>query len=761
MISFFTNAIAEDRDGSVTGLVIDKSNNEIVSSAMVYIDNGSVSKLVYTDLAGKYHFEKLPPGWYKLVVKRIGYEESAREIEIEPGKTLQFNIYIKGAELEIESINVTATKTELTLQKTPSSISVINSEDVKNRSVITFDQVLQNVQSVSINRTSGINVSSLSIRGSSDVAGGGIGNRVLLLLDGRPSLTGDSKGALWSLIPVSVIERTEVVKGAFSSLYGSSAIGGVINIITKRPTYKPYFLVNINGGFYEKLAKQYQYTDALLTYKGIDILHSNTLSKFSYLVDFNYKQNDGYAQQTEYNFFSGIAKLTYDLISNRDLEFTFQYTNSQSGYPHYWRVDQGSMPSYWQVSPTLLGDKIYKESQSYDLQYRAVPNSHAKYNTRFYYYKLDSRSEYNPNNFVSRQYGTPGEVYKTFITSHNFGNISQADFVLGDKNYFIAGLDLQWNIVKSSPAEVLYGNQQQNNIGIFAQDQIKFITDDNNDPVFSSTIAGRIDFNQFVGSNSTTQLSPKISFVYSPVVNKGIFNNTHFRILAGRAFRSPSIAELYFKKELFGGFDFVYNPNLKPEEMVSAEIGIRKQYKNRFNIDISAFINLYDNLIQYVNIGGAINGPFQVQNIAKAQIKGLEFSMDYSHYFLLAHKQFDYSLAIGYSYIDAVDLSPSRQDDFLPYKPKHLFNFAINLNYEGFNFNTTGRYVAKIDEVIFFKFEEPKAYFILDAKISKTIGNNFSIYFSANNIFNEFYQELERIPAPNRNFNAGFIVEFK
>ena len=83
------------------------------------------------------------------------------------------------------------------------------------------------------------------------------------------------------------------------------------------------------------------------------------------------------------------------------------------------------------------------------------------------------------------------------------------------------------------------------------------------------------------------------------------------------------------------------------------------------------------------------------------------------------------------------------------------------MNYEGFNLNTTGRYVAKVDEVIFFKYEEPKAYFILDAKVSKTIGNNFSIYFSANNIFNEFYQELERIPAPNRNFNAGFTVEFK
>ena len=113
---------------------------------------------------------------------------------------------------------------------------------------------MSTVQGVTVFKTSGINVQSLSIRGSSDVAGGGIGNRVLLLLDGRPSLTGDSKGALWSLIPISIIERTEVVKGAFSSLYGSSAIGGVVNVITKKPTYKPFTSVNFNYGFYEKLS---------------------------------------------------------------------------------------------------------------------------------------------------------------------------------------------------------------------------------------------------------------------------------------------------------------------------------------------------------------------------------------------------------------------------------------------------------------------------------------------------------------------------
>ncbi|MCB0627341.1 MAG: TonB-dependent receptor plug domain-containing protein, partial [Saprospiraceae bacterium] len=82
-------------------------------------------------------------------------------------------------------------------------------------------------------------VQAFSIRGASEVAGGGIGNRVLLLIDGRPALSPESGGALWNLVPLNSVERIEVVKGAYSSLYGSSAMGGVINVITHKPEAEP------------------------------------------------------------------------------------------------------------------------------------------------------------------------------------------------------------------------------------------------------------------------------------------------------------------------------------------------------------------------------------------------------------------------------------------------------------------------------------------------------------------------------------------
>ncbi|MEO6695736.1 MAG: TonB-dependent receptor, partial [Ignavibacteria bacterium] len=688
------------------GRLIDKENNSVLSLVNVKLskENSDDFLQTRTDNSGNYEFINIQNGDYKITAGYVGYNEFRSIINIGTFEIKIYNIFLEQSDIETEKINVTATKTEITLQQTPSSISIINSDEISNKNILTFDNVLEEVNGITVNRSNGINVNSLSIRGSSDVAGGGIGNRVLLLLDGRPSLTGDSKGALWSLIPVSLIERTEIVKGAFSSLYGSSAIGGVINVITKKPSYKPSTSVNLNYGFYEKLNDSLRFTNRLLSFSGGDILHSNTIKKFSYLLNLNYLNNEGHAQQTNYDFYSVTGKFTYDVLSNRDLEATIQYTNSHSGFPHYWRKEGGSVAEPFKVANVYIGDKIQKQTQSYDLFYRAIPNSSSKYTSRFYYYNLKSNSFYNPNNPVSLQFADTGSGLNTYINSYNAGNITQIDFKLGRNNYLIAGFDFQMNIVRSYPSVILYGNQQMNNTGIFLQEQMNILNDKNGKTILSSTAGLRLDYNKIVSGVRSVQLSPKLSFVFTPVTLNKIFTNTSLRILGGRAFRAPSIAEIYFKKELFGGFEFIYNPDLRPEEMLSFEIGIKKQYKNRFTADVSFFFNDYNNLIQYVNTGSSLYGPFQVRNVARAQIKGFEFYMDYSSKFKLLSSPVDYYFNIGYTYLDAKDLSENRPDEFLPYKPRHNFNFAVNFKYSGFNINFNGRYLSKIDEVIFYKY---------------------------------------------------------
>lgn len=748
--------------GTIEGTITDSSGNDAVSNAVIKLNSPMLNKSFETvsDATGKFRFENIPASVYSIKAVRLGYVSSNySDVTVIENSTLVLNLQLSPVTIETDNINVTASKTELTLKQTPSSISIITLKDIQNKNSLTFDELLGDVQGVTVFKTSGINVQSLSIRGSSDVAGGGIGNRVLLLLDGRPSLTGDSKGALWSLIPISIIDRTEIVKGAFSSLYGSSAIGGVVNVITKKPTYNAFTSLNANYGFYQPLNDSLKFSDKLLSFRGVDLIHSNTYKKLAYLLNLNYKKNDGHAEQTDYEFYSGLGKFMYDVLSNRDLEVTLQYTRSNSAFPHYWRKDPGGPTQPYKTSPIYIGDRIKKETQSVDVFYTAVPNSKIKYTSRFYYYKLYSLSYFNPKNFVSQQFAPPGEALETTIRSYNFGNISQIDYRFSERNYFISGIDVQWNVVRSNPESILYGDQQMNNFGIFAQDQHKLIIDNSGHTILSATAGARLDYNKFVGLSQFMQLSPKLSFLYTPAVN-GVFSNTAFRFLVGRAFRAPSIAELYFKKELFGGFDFIFNPALKPEEMISAEIGFRKQYDKKFTIDVSAYINEYDNLIQYVNVGGGVLGPFQVQNIAKAQIKGIEFEASYNSNLNLFKKTFGYGLNFNYSLVDARDLSTNRKDEFLPYKPKHLLNFGTDLSYQGFNLHVNGKFVSEVEEDLFYKYEEPEAYFLMDLKVSKKLFDNATIFAAVNNLLNTSYQELERTQAPNRSFNSGFRIEF-
>ena len=81
------------------------------------------------------------------------------------------------------------------------------------------------------------------------------------------------------------------------------------------------------------------------------------------------------------------------------------------------------------------------------------------------------------------------------------------------------------------------------------------------------------------------------------------------------------------------------------------------------------------------------------------------------------------------------------------------------MKYYGFNFNVNGRFVGKIDKVLFYKYEEPASYFSLDLKLSKKVIEKINIFFAVNNVTNVFYQELERIAAPNRYFNTGISIE--
>ncbi len=726
--------------GMLTGRVYDAQSMEPLPFTDVFLDSVFIGTATGSD--GKFFIRYIQPGTYRLVVRRIGYQPYIENhFVVAPGRLVTRTIGLKPTTVKAEEITVTASRREQTAQMAPASVFILNARDLHDRSVVTFDQALELVPGISVYRASGISVQSLSIRGSSDVAGGGVGNRVLLLIDGRPALTSDSGGALWSLVPTNFIEHIEIVKGAFSSLYGSTAMGGVINVITRRPTYRSRTTVDLKYGFYENPPAPLRYASHASQQKQLELSHSGAKGPISYLLNFSRKQSDGYSENTAYKFNNVFAKLLYDFRKNRNLEISLNWSNANNDFPHTW---MSNLQPY-RVQPKYRDDRQEKKVYSADIYYWAVPGTRSKYSSRFYYYRNASRSYFNENDPDYRIPGNQPFGLRTLVDADKFGNITQFDYYLNKNHYLIAGLDVQIDKVESDPDTIMYGDRQVNNVAVYLQDEWDIT------PTLTTTLGLRYDHNHLVYGMTQRQLSPKLAAVYHP--NEA----WAFRLMFGQAFRAPSIAERFFQRELSGGTLFKPNPGLKAERMdFSLETGLRWHKSDLLDLDLAYFRYHYRDMIYWVEISaeeGVLYTLFQVRNLNRALMQGLEFTANFRWPPHL-------SGTLGYTYLDAQDQSANRTDDRLAYKVKHSLYFSGTYTLGRYALNLNGRYKSKVEEVFLYPREAPRAFLVVNGQIRARVSHGVELSLSVHNIFNRKYEELARYRMPERNWLLGMSLQF-
>lgn len=737
----FSQSLEEShqKTAKVTGLVYDAESLEPLDETNIYFDNtliGDASKR-----NGRFNINNLNAGTYKLVVDRIGYRKYYENITINPGDSLFKSIGLEPALLQTDAVTVTATIREQTAQMAPADVDVISTKDLARRSITTFDQALETVPGISVFRSAGTSVQSMSIRGSSDVAGGGVGNRVLLLVDGRPSLSSDTGGALWSLVPLNIIDHIEILKGAFSSLYGSTAMGGVVNVITRRPAYKRLTNINLGYGIYEKADPAIRYTDKLLIFRQMQLSYSGVANKWSYLFNISHKYSDGYSQNTQYSFYNIFTKLIYDLNANRYLELTLNNSTGNNKYPHTW---EGNLHPL-EVSPEFRDDRQEKKNLSADLKYWAVPSDRLKYSSRFYVYRNTSNSTFNTDDPDLKIPKNQPYGFETRVNADKYGHITQVDYYVSNTNNVIAGLDVQIDKVVSSPDSILYGNQQVNNIAGYLQDEWQL------SPQFTTTMGLRYDYNHLVGGITQTQLSSNFAAIYK------LHPNLSCRFLVGQAFRAPSIAERFLKVEPNGGTLFKPNPKLKAERMdLSLESGLNWNPVNSLNIGASYFRYHYKDMIYWEEISAeekVVYTLYQVRNLNRALIQGLEFSLNYNPFENLRTN-------LSYTYLDARDQSPGRINDYLPYRVKHSLNASADWMFGDFILHIDSRYKSKVNEVPFYHLEAPDAFTVANGKLSWQFNKHFNFSVAGNNLLNTKYEELARYRMPGRNWFLETNIQF-
>jgi len=746
-ITFIFSALSAYPQGTniITGTVTNIETGEPIEEANVLILGTSLKAI--TDYQGRYFIKHLPDGIYHIEISHVEYKTAVkRNIKVIEGETEYANFQlsfalkqrqtdIAGKVIEIPEVVVSAERMEGASKNVAATVYILSAKEIAKSNASTLDQTLESVPGVTINRSAGTATNSMSIRGSSEMLGGGVGNRVLLLIDGRPAITADTGGANWSLLPMDVVQRVEVVKGALSPLYGSNAMGGVVNFITKSPTNVGKTKLNIGWGYFEGQPEWMRYTEQTNDFSDIGITHFNNYHDIGYLFHLSGKKSDGYRQNTDFSFYNAYGKIQYVTPKDLKLGLSLGRASMERGYPHTWLINNESPYVHpLKVAHEKTNDRQKKNIWNADLFLISPLNSKSKLSAHLYYFGNYSKSLFNSDNLKGDN--RPYDFF-TDSDSRKAGGLVQMDIFRFRKNYFILGLDAQIDAVDSRPADIMFGKHQANTLAGFAQDKIT--VGDN----LAITLGARCDYRRLVKGKSDGQISPKFGLSYQ------VDDDTTLRFSLGQAFRAPSLAEIYLKKEVHSGINFRQNPSLKAERLrFYAEVGLRREFSNFLKTDTSLFIYDVSDMIFWQRLS---EDEFQVTNLNRSVTKGVETSAKFSWSL--------FSATANYTYLDAQDRTEGRTDDKLPYKPKHTAYAALDYQYARFKVGTSLRYVSKVEEAIFYPNDAPEAFYVVKAKLSYNVLNHVTLSVAVNNLLNRQYEEMARYRMPGRSIAFRMVIE--
>jgi len=681
-----------------------------------------------TNINGEYQLN-LKPGNYNVIFKYIGYNKITKKISVQENQVIKINLELFEDVNQLEEMVISASKYEQKLGEVSVSMSIIKPELIENKATRDAESIIEQVPGVQINENQA------SIRGGSGWSYGA-GSRVLVMVDGMPMLAGDANDIKWSAIPLENISQIEVLKGASSVLYGSSALNGVINIRTKYPKDEPITKINISNGFYMPGYGKRKGTsliggDSILDKRGGqtwwnsprgyvqgNFTHLRKINENSELVlGGSFMKDQGYRlgsndQRIRVNggwkhFSKKYNGLSYgiNLNNNFNKSTTFFLWASADSVLHALGGTNDSTTTMSTSSTSRIMIDPY-------ISYISKNGNEHQLKTRFF--RTDNKN--NTNQGASSDY-----YFSEYQFQKKFNN----------KLTLTSGAMSSYTLVKSQ----LYGDHNSTNIAGYFQGDKKWNK-------FNITAGMRMEYFKIDSVQSKGKLfNADLNIPFQPVFRFGAtyqpMEYTFLRASYGQGYRFPSIAEKYISSAV-GPLNVFPNPNLEPEYGWSAEIGMKQGFKiNNFKgyFDVSGFVTRYTNMMEFIfgiyNSNGDdlsydynqfislitqggnsqllnnINNLFGARstNIQNANIPGFEISLvgqgDLS-------ENVSISILAGYTYINPTALNPdstylstfSNPDTIIPknsilkYRNKHLAKLDFQIDYKKFSLGMSARYTS-------------------------------------------------------------------
>jgi len=644
-----------------------------------------------TDKNGFYYIGKIKPGTYTLRVSLLGYETHQVSIAIQMGNN-NSDFILAESNINLNEVVVTGTRSEKTLKNVPVLTQVISAPQMLNLGITTVTGALQNM-------VPGLDVTQFGTRTSITMQGMDA-KYVLFLIDGE-RIAGEVNGDIdYSMLNLENIDRIEVIKGASSSLYGSNAIGGVINIITKK----------ITEPFDAKIYSRYSEYNELFSGGGIGLKKGILGSRTS----FNYSRTDGYDVTPE-----SPHDWTQNPYSSFSINQKFEVTPSSRfslvpyfGYYQFSRGNVSARPAHdlYQDLNSGLKGQYYLGKHSFDFSYYRD-----RYNTFDVLELLNNKKD-----VVSY------DIIQTLRT--------QGNFHLSDNNNLVAGLEYNYENLYSIRNEG--GVKGEGEAVIYAQEDLRL------GAMWSIVTGIRASSHSSYGFHA----APKISVMFKP----GILN---FRASAGTGFRSPSLKELYMYFDHFGEWYIIGNEQLKPEssKYISGSVEFSKP---RNNSSLTVYRNELSNMITDRWLPDSVQLTRQYQNVASASVYGIDF---------ISKQKICKGLwlSTGYSYVHSHDNQTNLQ---LYGTTKNSGSISADYNFRKKNYSFTAQLYCKLMGEKFYEIttdgtSRDRPYSLWRLTISQEY-KWMRISTGVDDLFNVVIPQNINFISPGRRFYVGLNVDF-
>lgn len=612
-------------------------------------------------------------------------------------------------------ITVTATRIDTPTREIASSVTVISREDIERSQKTTVIELLQNVLGVTLIQNGPVGAAaSVHIRG-------GNAEHTLVMMDGvelNDPVT-PSRSTDLAHLSLDSVERIEVLRGPQSTLYGSDAISGVINIITRQGEGRPTISFSSQGGSYGTFSGGTSVSgrsEKILYAFGASLLQNAGFSAANHVYEGN-TEKDGYKNLT----FSG--RLGFHLSDNLEFDFIARRIETKIDIDNFGGA-YGDDPNHLQTYNSLFlkGQArwfLWKSRWEQKLDLSVVDYDRAYDNPTDEFHPFDSEQATYSSRFYKIDWQNNIFLHETHTLT--FGIDYQQEH--GESEYTSDGL---WG-----PFQSLFPFQKAHTTGLYVQDQFRL------GGRFYATLGTRLDINSQFGSSLTFRLAPAYFFERTGTKIKGTI---------GTGFKSPSLYQLYAPGTFWGP---IGNDTLSPEKSTGWDLGIEQSFFNdKITLMAQYFSHATIDLIDFNFTAGYIN-------VLEAKSRGFEFYFE---------GQITENLSFYSSYTTSQHTDIGTGAPLLRRPNSHFQGrFSINFLTKG-NIELTLLAIGRRDDMEFVDFSSIRvtmpSYTLVNSTVSYDILSSTQIFLRLENIFNIEYETVKGYGAPGLSIYGGFKLNF-